>query len=78
MTFKVGRGGKFQIHRNYSESGSVSDEFMVLFMVLEEKHAGTLTVGFKCQAKAVALIRSIRDKVNEEMIVGSLEEGWRT
>lgn len=49
---------------------------LVLFM--DEKHAGTLTVGFKCQAEAVALIGSIRYKVNEEMIVGSLKEGWRT
>lgn len=45
---------------------------------MHEKGAGTLTVGFKRQAEAVALIRSIRYKVKEEMIVGSLEEGGRT
>lgn len=49
-----------------------------MVLVMDKKHAGTLTVGFKCQAEAGALIRSIRDKVNEEMIVGSLKEGWRT
>lgn len=60
----------------YTETTLKVAPFMVPFM--DGKHAGTLTVGFKRQAEAVALIRSIRYKVNEEMIVSSLKEGWRT
>lgn len=72
----MGKGGRFEIPISYSESGSVREEFLALFM--HEKGAGTLTVGLKHQAEAVALIRSIRYEVKEEMIVGSLEEGGRT
>lgn len=62
--YKVGKRSK-HIHRNYSCMENI-----------QKLGVGTLTVGFKCQVKAIAFIRSIRYKVNEEMIVCGLKEGW--
>lgn len=44
-------------------------------MKTKEKSGGTLTVGLKDQLKAGGLIRGIGHKLNEEVVVSSLEVG---